>query len=107
MGASKYNRLIGLQTPIRANNGQGGSVKSWSASTPLWAEMIPLRGQEAVVHNLATSGQLWKVTIRFRAGVTTDCRLMFGTVSLNIRSCQDPDGRRRELVMTCESGVKT
>lgn len=107
MQAGDLNRRLLIQQPTRAPNGQGGFVKGWDDVLTVSAQMIPLRGQEAVAHNLLTSGQLWKVTIRFRRDLTTDWRLMLGDMPLNIRSCQDPDGRRQWLVMTCESGVKT
>lgn len=105
--ASRLNRRVSIEFPTRVPNGQGGYTKGWSAPVPVWAEMIPLRGQEAVKHNLSTSAQLWKVTIRFRTDVNSDCRLMLAGAALNIRTCEDPDGRRRELVMTAESGTKT
>lgn len=107
LGAGDLNRRIHLQVPTRTSDGQGGYVKGWSPEMPLWAQMIPLRSQEAVAYNLQTSGQLWKVTIRHRTDVTTECRLKYDSQLLNIRSAQDPDGKRKWVVMTCESGVRT
>lgn len=105
--AARFNRRVVIQAPDRASDGKGGQIKGWTDVSTVWAEMIPLRGQEAVAHNLLTSGQLWKVTIRYRAGLTVQHRLVLDGVPLNIRTCQDPDGRRKELVMTAESGAKT
>lgn len=105
--AGRFNRRIGLQKPNRTDTGVGGKDKTWQAAIPLWAELIPLRGDEAMANNLTRNVQVWKVTIRFRTDVTPDCRLLLGDRPMNIRSCEDPDGRRAELVMTAETGVRT
>lgn len=105
--AADLNRRVTLQSPVRAANGQGGNTKSWQDVLTVWAQMIPLRGAEAMQQNLLEGSQLWKVTIRHRVDINTDWRLMYGTMAVNIRSCQDPDGTREWLVMTGESGVKT
>ncbi|HEX7852320.1 MAG TPA: phage head closure protein [Sphingobium sp.] len=106
MSSSKYNRRISIEMPVRVANGKGGFTKGWSAPVPVWAEMIPLRGHEAVEHNLLKSEQLWRVTIRHRDDITPECRITYRGRPMNIRTSEDPDGRGRELVMTCESGVK-
>lgn len=108
--AGDLNRRITLQSAVRAPDGDGGQEKAWADMSPpkAWAQMIPLRGGEAVSHNLLTSGQLWKVTIRFRGDIVpVDCRVIHDGVPHNIRAAQDPDGRRQWIVMTCESGART
>jgi SPP1 family predicted phage head-tail adaptor len=107
LAAGRLNRRISIEAPVRSPNGQGGFTKGWAPTFDVWAEMIPLRGEEAVQHNLQTSRQLWKVTIRWRAGINEECRAMFNGKPLNIRTCEDPNGRREQLVMTAESGVST
>lgn len=107
LGAGQLNRRITIQRPSRADNAHGGAVTSWMDVTGAWAQMIPLRGGEALQEAVLRDVQLWKVTIRFRTEVSTDWRILFKGEALNIRTCADPDGRRRWLVMTCESGVRT
>jgi len=107
LGAGDLNRKIMFQRPARVGNMQGGSVKSWTDAGAAWAQMIPLRGGEALEQSVLRGTQLWKVTVRFRADVSTDWRVLFGEQPLNILTCADPDGRRAWLVMTCESGVRT
>ena len=107
MKISDLNRKVTLQRPVRADNQHGGATKGWTDAGPVWAQMIPLRGGEALQELVAREVQLWKVTIRFRGDVTPDWRIMFEGAPLNIQSAADPDGRRTWLVMTCESGVRT
>jgi SPP1 family predicted phage head-tail adaptor len=106
IAAGKRNRRVTIQSSSRAPDGKGGQTVTWADMKTVWAEMIPLRGQEALAQAVVKSVQLWKVTILYRAGITTQHRLIYDGKVLNIRSCEDPDGRRAELVMTAEGGVK-
>lgn len=105
--AGRLNRRVQIEKPARVPNGAGGFVKGWEQIGKAWAEMIPLRGDEALEHSVQRATQIWKVTMRWRAGVNEQCRLLFAGKPLNITTCEDPDGKRAELVMTCESGVAT
>lgn len=103
--ASSKNRAIKLQAPTKIPNGQGGFAKGWTDGIDAWAEMIPLRGSEAIEQNIQRSVQLWRVAIRWRQDVDTTWRIVHDGKFLNIRSCADAEGTRQDLVMTCESGV--
>lgn len=103
----KLNRRILIQAPVRTDNGKGGSAKSWADVQSVWAEMIPLRGSEALNQSLLEQRQIWKVTIRHRDDVTPDNRLQFAGRPMNIITAEDPDGMRKWLVMTAESGGKS
>lgn len=105
--SKRLNRRIAIELPARTPNGSGGFIKGWSAPRKIWAEMIPLRGGEAVTHALQRSTEIWKVTIRYRPDANTDCRITSRGEILNIRTCVDPDGSRTELVLTCESGTES
>jgi SPP1 family predicted phage head-tail adaptor len=105
--AGPKNRRIAFQKKGQSPNGKGGWVESWGAPIVIAAEMIPLRGNEAVEESVVRGVQLWKVTVWFRPDLNTDCRLMKDGKELNIQSCEDPDGRRRELVMTASSGERS
>ncbi|MBY0583270.1 MAG: phage head closure protein [Sphingomonas sp.] len=88
-------------------NGSGGFSSAWVPLMTVWAEVIALRGGEALVQNVQRSTQLFRVTIRHRSDVTTANRLLFEGRPMNIISCEDVDGRREALVMTTETGVRT
>jgi len=110
--AAKRREIIVIQRKNLVDNGVGGrrrpdSGPEWiNVASDVFAEIIPLRGQEAL-HNLVLRAvQLYRVTINARAGITTDYRLMWGSTPMAITSAAlSPD--RRDLVMTCESGVPT
>lgn len=105
--APRRNRRIYFEIAYRTPDGAGGFVKEWTQPTPIAAAMEPVRGERGVEHQVLEQRQLWKVTIRYRRDVDADCRMVHdGAPLAMIGAPHDPDGTRRWLVMTCESGVR-
>ncbi len=95
------------------DNGRGGRKRpenepEWKAivDKPIGAEIIALRGDEALSNAVLRQVQLYRVTIRRRPGVTPANRIVWGSIVMNIKAvAQSVD--RRSLVMSCEAGVAT
>ena len=111
--SSRLREPVTIQEKNLVDNGRGGRKRpdggpEWIdvTATPIRAEIIALRGGEALTQSVQRSSQLYRVTIRNRPGVTTAHRLLWKGVSLNIRTAP-PSTDRATLVMTCESGVAT
>lgn len=107
LAAGRLNLRFRIEQEARVANGQGGFTTSWSAVATVWGSKRPLRGDETVRESIIRSTAMARVTIRYRADVTTKHRLVEGATIWNIRSVDDPDGRRERLEMLCESGVPT
>lgn len=110
--AGRLRERVALQQKNLVDNGRGGRARpsggpEWIAvpgMPVLKAEIIPLRGDEALQNVVLRSMQTYRVTIRARDGVTTALRFLWGATPLDIKSATlSPD--RRDLVMTCESGI--
>lgn len=111
---SRMRETVILQEKNLEDNGRGGrrmpeGGPEWiDVGRPMRAEVIPLRGGEALTQGVQRSVQIYRVTMRYLPGVNTTRRLLWramgGDVALNIRTCPPPIDRRT-LVMTCESGV--
>lgn len=102
----RLSERVTLQTPVKTDTGGGSKTTTFEDGDTVWAEVIALRGGEALVAAVQRSTQLYKVTIRMRAGVEPKMRLRWRGVTMNIRSvAPDPDDPRAALVMTAESGV--
>lgn len=112
-------RTVGLSYRLRervtieeknlVDNGRGGRKRpeggpEWNEVATVWAEVIGLRGDEALSHLVQRAVQLWRVTIRLGTNVTPAHRLVWNSVPMNIRSIA-PTPQRDALVMVCESGV--
>ncbi|MDF0489205.1 head-tail adaptor protein [Sphingomonas sp. H39-1-10] len=110
LAAGRLKHRIELQEQNRVSNGRGGFTtppgeEPWrTIATRVPAEVIALRGDEAVRHSIERSVQLWRVTIRPRAGVTPTHRLIWNGIAMNIKSAA-LNVAGDELVMTSESGA--
>jgi head-tail adaptor len=109
----RLKERITIEAKNLVDNGKGGRTRpdggaEWLPvpSRPIAAEIIPLRGDEALTQAVLRSAQLYRVTIRHRAGITPANRIRWGSVVMNIKSAA-PSVDRRSIVMTCEAGVAT
>lgn len=108
--SSRLRERVSIQESNVVDNGRGGrrtptGQDPWrDVATDVAAEIIPLRGGEALSIGVERSTQLYRVTIRKRAGVTTAHRLVWLGIPLNIRTAP-PSVDRATIVMTCESGA--
>lgn len=108
--SSRLKHRIDIQRKNQVSNGRGGRTvpagqDPWlTIASDVPAEVIALRGDEAVRHSVERSVQLWRVTVRSRDDVSTSERLMWGSITMDIKSAA-LDVTGTELVMTCESGA--
>lgn len=110
--AGKLRERITIQQKNLVDNGRGGRKRP--DGEPEWidideigvvrAEIIPLRGDEALSNLILRTVQLYRVTIRNRPGILPTHRLMWGETAMNIKSLTR-SADRREIVMTAETGT--
>ena len=108
--SSRLRERVTIQEQNRVDNGKGGRTvpageAAWrDVATKVPAEIIPLRGGEALSSAVLRATQIYRVTIRKHAGLTTEQRLLWNGVALDIQTCP-PSTDRVTMVMTCQSGV--
>jgi len=106
MIADLRHRLV-LEERVSVADAGGGAGESWTEVATLWAAMHQKSGREREAADRLGARATTVITIRHRAGVTTDMRFRLGARHFNIRSVLDVDGRRRWLKCTCEEGGAT
>jgi len=104
MSAGERDKRIHIQRANDVANGAGGFHRTWATIAMAWAKITPTGGKEALFADTLRSVQGFRVEILFRTGLTPVDRFLWGERVLNIRSIEDPDGRRRDLVAFCETG---
>lgn len=111
--AGRMRERIAIQRKNEVSNGRGGMMtppgeERWiSERTGVYAEIIPLRGDVAMNLAVQRAVQLYRVTIRWRAGVLAGThRLLWDGVPLEIKSATRSTDRA-DLVMTAQSGMPT
>ena len=105
--SSKLRHKLSLQQEVLSADGVGGYSKTWQTLAMLWAELVPISGSEKLFAAQLQAATLFRVTIRYRAGVTVGMRLLFDNRAFNIRSITNRDERRDTLEMIAEEGVAT
>lgn len=108
--SSRLRERIDIEEKNLVSNDKGGrrppaGEDRWrNFATGVPAEIVPLRGGEALSASIQRSTQLYRVTIRKRPGVNTGQRLVWNGITMDIRTAP-PSTDRATIVMTCESGV--
>ncbi len=107
--ASSLRHRVTLQQEIRTTDGAGGYARSWQDVADLWAEISSVNlksyGQEKFFAGKIQAEITHKIIIRYRAGITTDMRLLFGSSIFNIRSIFNRDENNEILELLVEEGV--
>lgn len=98
-----------VQSVTRTADTDGGYTEAFAALSPStwWVEITPatVRSLERFVAHTIQAKATHVVMGRYRADITTDTRLVFGTRNLYVRGVQNVEERNRELMLACEEVV--
>lgn len=107
--ARALNQRVTLQEKTVTKGASGGKVEAWAAlaGMPVSAGINHFSGNERRVSSVG--GQVaearTEITIRYRAGITAQMRVLHGAVIYNIRHVNNWQQRNERLVLTCDTGV--
>lgn len=106
MPIGAHNRRVTHQRPDDQPDASGGQDRRWKTVGRPWVKAVPTAGNEALIANTLQAAQPWRIEMRFRDVRTSD-RFLADWIpdgkQLGIRSVADPDGRRSDLVLLCET----
>ena len=103
MRAGRLIHRIALYAPQRARDDYASVTTTWvEVATDVAANVRDLVGKNfyAAAQEKLEVGP--EVRIRWRRDVKSTWRVVFGKRTLEVNQAQDPDGRRRELVLYCK-----
>lgn len=80
----------------------GGLVPTWTTVATVWAKVEQTSAGERFVRHQIDQQAAWKVSIRYRAGITAKQRVRWGDRVLEIKSAEDLDLRKRFWVLACD-----
>lgn len=101
-GLGRLKRRLVLEQPNETPDGAGGLTRAFAPVVTLWANLEWLAGEERWRRDRPEQAGAFRITLRWRSGVTAGMRFRDGTRIFEIRSAGDPDGARRSLVCLTE-----
>lgn len=107
--AGRLRSRITILRQSKAPTGKGGFTATWTGDPkPIAAEVIAISGREDTIDHVLQGVSVYRITVRWRAdlSVREQLRLADGRV-LNIKSADDPDGRRRDLLIIADTVATT
>ncbi|MEN6375546.1 MAG: phage head closure protein [Smithella sp.] len=104
---SDFNQRITLQSPTTTKT-NGVSATTWTTVVTAWAAIKQLRGFALANAQTVWPGGEYRITIRYRAGITGDMRAVGkdGTIYSILGAPNDIDGKHEFIEMICQAGAK-
>lgn len=96
---AQMKRRVSIQSITLSSDGQGGQTESWATDATVWAAIEPMKGFEKFQAAQLQTPLSHKVTMRYRTGVTTSKRLLYGSRVFDIKEVinVNEDGNFLEL----------
>jgi SPP1 family predicted phage head-tail adaptor len=98
----QMRKRIRIEQPVRIGDGIGGGFITWQPVDTVWAALDPITGNEAVQANRISALITHQAWMRYRTGITTDMRLVFGIRRFNIVMAINHQERGRRLRLLLE-----
>ena len=107
MNIGEFRHRIAIEQKTRgSSDGAGGAVsETWTTFAEGWAKLEPQTGREIVAADQNVHRLTHRVTVRFRAGVTTAMRVKYQGRILAILGVRELLENGRWLEIMCEEGA--
>lgn len=106
MRAGTKRCFITIETPVQVKQPNGSMVTTWVQFDKLWASIETLKAYEKTAAAATWPGADQKISFRYVDGVLPTMRINFNNVIYSILGINNVDMRNRELILTCQSGIK-
>lgn len=102
MPAGMLRHRVTLLQPVHRPGVIGETLTTWSAVAVVWAEIRELSGREWYEAQQLPEGDVsTDIIIRYRADVTRQMRVVYGSQTYDIVAVLDRDGRKKQLILKC------
>jgi SPP1 family predicted phage head-tail adaptor len=103
MNPGKLNHRVILQEYIEADDQYRTPIdQGWQDVATVWASVEPIQGREYVLLQNTQSELTTRIRIRYRTGIKSAMRVLYGTRVFDIESVFDPEERHIELQLMCK-----
>jgi len=101
--AGMLNQRITVQAVQRVPDGGGGYDETWAELVTCWAKVEPLAGLERLTAAQQESTTDYRVTIRWREGLTAEMRVLWRGYTLDVNAIADAGPQAGFVVLDCRS----
>lgn len=105
MRTSALRKRITIQQRSTGVDSLNQQLLTWTDLATVFAQVEQLSGRELMSANAEYAENIARITIRFRTDVIEKMRILYGAAIYDITSVSDIDGRRRELELSCKTGL--
>ncbi len=107
MRAGSLRHLVTVEQPVIVTDSYGAPVTTWTTFCNAYASIEIMKSFDKSVAAATWPGADITITMRYVAGITGNMRIVYGdTIYSILGQPNDVEGRHREIILTCESGVK-
>ena len=107
---SGYKRnFIRIESPVKTKNPSSGatSITGWVLFKSMWASIETLSTYEKKAATASWPGSDSRIGVKYIEGFLPTMRILHGTVIYSILGIEDIEERHREVVFTCQRGLKS
>lgn len=97
MNFSKLRHKITLLKPTYQQNATGENEATFADYKTVWANVVPISGKEWVESQKLRAETAYKIALRYSSDVSTDMRIRYNQMQLEISAVINVEGRNREL----------
>lgn len=98
-------RITIQQRSGSTQDGFGSPITTWGTYATVWAAVRPLSGRELIAAQAVQSEISHQVTLRYRSGITTAMRVLFGSRIFNITAVLDENEAHEKITLLCTEGL--
>lgn len=105
----RLRERIAFQRPVIAGDGAGGGELAWitiDGPPGHWAWVEAVTGSEPVEAQARRPRQTWKIILRQRTGLTSDCRVLWRGLVLDIVAIMPAETRGYLTILATSGGAQ-
>lgn len=101
MRAGQLRKRLALQSKTESQDNFGSVTHTWSTDETIWGAVQPLTGRELVEAQQIDAESNVKITIRYRVGLSTNLRILWGSRVYEINAVLNFDERNARVELLC------
>lgn len=105
MRIGRLRHRVTIQAETATTDAGGGYASAWADVATVWARLEAMEGRELVLGGVIRGDASHRVTMRYRAGVTPDNRIVYDGRVFDVVSVANLEERDEALRIMCREVV--